>query len=85
VVNEEPQSILQEVYEDLLDHASVKRGSASLVHESKIDVIQTPNLVDKIKEDMKGVMERFMSVGLMKSLNGMMVLDAEEKVRIKNI
>ncbi|PWF32212.1 hypothetical protein DBB30_34700, partial [Yersinia pestis] len=47
VVNEEPQSILQEVYEDLLDHASVKRGSASLIHESKIDVIQTPNLVDK--------------------------------------
>lgn len=83
VVNEEPQSILQEVYEDLLDHASVKRGSASLIHESKIDVIQTPNLVDKIKEDMKGVMERFMSVGLMKSLNGMLVLDAEEKYESK--
>ncbi|WP_151965462.1 DUF1073 domain-containing protein [Acinetobacter soli] len=79
VVNEEPQSILQEVFEDLLDHASVKRGSASLVHESKIDVIRTPNLVDKIKEDMKGVMERFMSVGLLKSLNGMLVLDKEEE------
>ena len=83
VVNEEPQSILQEVYEDLLDHASVKRGSASLIHESKIDVIQTPNLVNKIKEDMKGVTERFMSVGLMKSLNGMLVLDAEEEYSSK--
>ena len=83
VVNEEPQSILQEVYEDLLDHASVKKGSASLIHESKIDVIRTPDLVDKIKEDMKGVMERFMSVGLMKSLNGMLVLDAAEEYSSK--
>ncbi|MDS7968240.1 DUF1073 domain-containing protein [Acinetobacter sp. V117_2] len=78
VVNEEPQSILQEVYEDLLDHAAVKKGSASLVHESKIDVIRTPGLVDKIKEDMKAVAERFLSVGLLKGLNGMIVLDAEE-------
>lgn len=78
VVNEEPQSILQEVYEDLLDHAAVKKGSASLVHESKIDVIKTPGLVDKIKEDMKAVAERFLSVGLLKGLNGMIVLDAEE-------
>ncbi len=78
VVNEEPQSVLQEVYEDLLDHAAVKKGSASLVHESKIDVISTPGLVDKIKEDMKAVAERFLSVGLLKSLNGMIVLDKEE-------
>ena len=83
VVNEEPQSILQEVYDDLLDHASVKRGSASLVHEAKIDVIRTPSLVDKIREDMKGVIERFMSVGLMKSLNGMIVLDKEEEYSSK--
>lgn len=79
VVNEEPQSILQEVYEDLLDHASVKKGTASLVHESKIDVIRTPGLVDKIKDDMKAVAERFLSVGLLKGLNGMIVLDAEEE------
>lgn len=79
VVNEEPQSILQEIYEDLLDHASVKRGSASLVHESKIDVIRTPSLIDKIKEDMKAVTERFLSVGLLKGLNGMLVLDAAEE------
>lgn len=79
VVNEKPQSILQEVYDDLLDHASVKKGSASLVHESKIDVIRTPNLVDKIKDDMKAVAERFLSVGLLKGLNGMIVLDKEEE------
>lgn len=79
VVNEEPQSILQEVYEDLLDHASVKKGTASLVHESKIDVIRTPDLVTKIKDDMKAVAERFLSVGLLKGLNGMIVLDAEEE------
>ncbi|MFC2998207.1 DUF1073 domain-containing protein [Acinetobacter sichuanensis] len=79
VVSEEPQSILQEVYEDLLDHASVKRSTASLVHESKIDIIRTPSLVEKITEDMKTVVERFMSVGFLKSLNGMIVLDKEEE------
>ena len=84
VVNEEPQSILQEVYEDLLDHASVKRGSASLIHEAKIDVIRTPNLVQQIQDNMKGVMERFMSVSLMKGLNGMLVLDAEEEYESKS-
>lgn len=83
IVNEEPQSILQEVYEDLLDHAAVKKGSASLVHESKIDVIRTPNLVDKIKEDMKAVAERFLSVGMLKGLNGMLVLDSEEEYNSK--
>lgn len=84
VVNEEPVSILQEVYEDLLDHASVKKASASLVHESKIDVIRTPGLVDKIKADMQAVAERFLSVGLLKGLNGMIVLDAEEEYDSKS-
>ncbi|MDH1309900.1 DUF1073 domain-containing protein [Acinetobacter baumannii] len=84
VVNEEPVSVLQEVYEDLLDHAAVKKASASLVHESKIDVIRTPNLVDKIKEDMKSVAERFLSVGLLKGLNGMIVLDKEEEYDSKS-
>lgn len=83
VVNEEPQSVLQEVYEELLDHAAVKKGSASLVHESKIDVISTPGLVDKIRDDMKAVAERFLSVGLLKSLNGMIVLDKEEEYESK--
>lgn len=84
VVNEEPVSVLQEVYEDLLDHAAVKKASASLVHESKIDVIRTPHLVDKIKEDLKGVAERFLSVGLLKGLNGMIVLDKEEEYDSKS-
>ncbi|MDC4545443.1 DUF1073 domain-containing protein [Acinetobacter baumannii] len=84
VVNEEPVSVLQEVYEDLLDHAAVKKASASLVHESKIDVIRTPNLVDKIKEDMKSVVERFLSVGLLKGLNGMIVLDKDEEYDSKS-
>ncbi|BAP67360.1 DUF1073 domain-containing protein [Acinetobacter baumannii] len=84
VVNEEPVSVLQEVYEDLLDHAAVKKASASLVHESKIDVIRTPGLVDKIKADLQAVAERFLSVGLLKGLNGMIVLDAEEEYDSKS-
>lgn len=36
VVNEEPQSILQEVYEDLLDHAAVKRVQPVLSMNQKL-------------------------------------------------
>ena len=84
VVNEDPQSVLQAVYRDLLNHASVKASAASLVHESKIDIIRTPSLIEKIREDAKSVIERFASVGLLKSINGMMVLDAEEEYESKS-
>lgn len=84
VVNEEPQSILQEVYNDLLDHASVKRGAASLVHEAKIDIIRTPSLIEKITDDLRAVTDRFLSVGLLKSLNGLLVLDKEEEYDSKS-
>lgn len=84
VDGEDSCGILQEVYEDLLNHASVNKASASLVHESKIDVIRTPNLVNKIKEDMAAVVDRFLSVGLLKGINGMMVLDKEEEFESKS-
>ncbi len=47
-------------------------------------MIRTPNLVDKIKEDMKSVAERFLSVGLLKGLNGMIVLDKDEEYDSKS-
>lgn len=80
VLNQEPESVLQSVYHELLRHASVKASAASLVHEAKIDVIKTPRLIDKLKEDMAGVTARFSAVGLMKSINGMLVLDKEESL-----
>ena len=80
VLNQEPESVLQTVYHEILRHASVKASAASLVHESKIDVIRTPRLIDKLKEDMAGVTARFSAVGLMKSINGMLVLDKEESL-----
>lgn len=83
VLNQEPESVLQSVYHEILRHASVKASAASLVHEAKIDVIKTPRLIDKLKEDMPGVTARFSAVGLMKSINGMLVLDKEESLESK--
>lgn len=83
VLNQEPESVLQSVYHEILRHASVKASAASLVHEAKIDVIKTPRLIDKLKEDMAGVTARFSAVGLMKSINGMLVLDKEESLESK--
>lgn len=77
-------SVLQSIYQELLRYASVNAGAASLLHEAKIDVIRTPGLVDRLIDSAQQVMERFAAVGLMKGLNGMLVLDKEEEYDSKS-
>ncbi len=72
-------SVLQKVYDELLRFASVNNNASSLVHESKIDVIRTPDLATQIEMNSDNVFKRFSLVSLMKSNNGMMVLDKEEE------
>lgn len=71
-------SVLQKVYDELLRFANVNNNVASLVHESKIDVIKTPDLATQIATNTDNVFKRFSLVSLMKSNNGMLVLDTEE-------
>lgn len=71
-------SVLQRVYDELLRFASINSNVASLVHESKIDVIKTPDLATQIESRADNVIKRFSLLGMMKSNNGMLVLDAEE-------
>lgn len=72
-------SVLQTVYDVVLRYASVNANAASLVHESKVDVIKTKGLVDKLLSDAKSVMERFGAMALLKGINGMLVIDKEEE------
>lgn len=54
------------------------------MHEAKIDIIRTPSLIEKITDDLRAVTDRFLSVGLLKSLNGLLVLDKEEEYDSKS-
>lgn len=81
---EEEESALLPIYYTLRNFASTNAGAASLVHEAKIDVIKFPGLMDAIKNRAKDVMERFGAAALMKSLNGMLVIDANEQYESKS-
>lgn len=70
-------SVLQTLYSELLRFANVNANVASLVHESKVDVIKTQDLMQQIKLNSDVVLKRFNLIGLMKSNNGMLVLDKE--------
>lgn len=72
-------SVLQTVHDVVLRYASVNASAASLVHESKVDVIKTKGLVDKLLSDAKSVMERFGAMAMLKSINGMLVMDKDEE------
>ena len=73
------ESVLQTLHSELLRLASVNANVASLVHESKVDVIKTYDLMNQIKLNSDVVLKRFAMLGLMKSNNGMLVLDKEQE------
>lgn len=77
-------SVLQKVHDELLRFASVNSNVASLVHESKVDVIKTPDLANQIESRADNVVKRFSLLGMMKSNNGMLVLDSEEDYQSKH-
>lgn len=81
---EEEESALLSIYYTIRNFASTNAGAASLVHEAKIDVIKFPGLMDAIKSRAKDVMERFGAAALMKSLNGMLVIDKQEEYESKS-
>lgn len=80
---EEAESVLLAIYRTLLQFVGTNSAGASLVHEAKIDVIQMPGLIDALKSRMKDTVERFAAAAFMKSINGMLVLDASEKYESK--
>lgn len=81
---DEEESALLPIYYTLRNFASTNAGAASLVHEAKIDVIKFPGLMDAIKTRAKDVLDRFGAAALMKSINGMLVIDAQEDYQSKS-
>lgn len=80
-------SCLQSVYSSLLQTDSTMAAVASMVFESKLDVVRVPglmaNIVNKGYEDK--VVKRFGLAGRLKSINGMLLLDKEEEFDQKSL
>ena len=78
IVWSDGDSILQNIHAELLRFASVNANAASLVHEAKIDIIKTPDLAGQIEQRPDSIVKRFALVGMLKSNNGTVLLDADE-------
>lgn len=81
---DEGESVLISIYYTLRNFASTNAGAASLVHEAKVDVIKFPGLMDAIKSRAGALLERFSAAALMKSINGMLVIDSQEGYESKS-
>lgn len=82
--NDEMESLLLSIYYTLRNFVSTNASAASLVHEAKVDVIRMPDLMSNMINRAKDTMERFGAAALMKSINGMLVLDKEEEYESKS-
>lgn len=73
-------SVLMAMY-DAIHHAALSQaGIAELIHEAKVDVIQIPNLGTNLTSDegTKAIAKRFSNANMLKSINNMLLLDANE-------
>lgn len=73
------ESLLEAIYNTIKQFASTNAGASSLVHEAKVDIIRVPDLVDNLTNRLQTVTERFRAAALLKSINGMLVLDKQEE------
>lgn len=75
-------SVLQSVFEAVRNADATSANIASLVFEAKIDVLQIPNLMDKLAGDPefeKQLLDRLTLAATAKGINGTLVLDKEEE------
>lgn len=74
------QSILQRVYDAILNAQTVSQATSSLVYESKIDVVKVKNLFRQLSgEGTTAVINRFQNADMVKSINNMLLLDMDEE------
>lgn len=73
-------SVLQSIYHSLLQCDSTTAAIASLIFESKVDVINIPNLMKNFSDKgyEKKLIDRFTLAAMTKGNNGMMILDEKE-------
>ncbi len=74
-------SILAAIYDTIHNAALSQTGIAELVHEAKVDVISIPNLGGHLGTPLgtSQLSSRFTVANSLKSINNMLLLDADEK------
>jgi phage-related protein (TIGR01555 family) len=74
-------SVLQTIYDAVIQAGQTAANVASLVNEAKIDVVKIPGMMEKVgtAEYRSKLLERFTLANSMKSLTNTLMLDAEEE------
>lgn len=78
--NYNSDSVLDRMYESLVNFNTVANGSASMVHETNVDIVQIKGLMNYMSspEGEALVRKRFALASSMKSFNNMFLLDTDE-------
>lgn len=74
------QSILQRVYDAVLNSQTAAQATSSLVYEAKIDVIKVKDLFSQIAaKGITAISERFQNADMIKSINNMLLIDQDHE------
>ena len=74
-------SVLDRLYEALVNFNTVASGSASMVYETNVDVMKIKGLMNYIQspEGTALIQKRFTLASMLKSFNNMLILDSDEE------
>ena len=74
-------SVLDRLYEALINFNTIAAGSASMVYETNVDVMKIKGLMNNIQspEGTALIQKRFTLASMLKSFNNMLLLDADEE------
>lgn len=74
-------SVLQTIYDAVIQAGQTTANVASIVHEAKVDVVKIPNMMEQIgtAEYRAQLLQRFTLANSMKSLVNTLILDKEEE------
>jgi len=74
-------SVLDRLYEALINFNTIAAGSASMVYETNVDVMKIKGLMNYIQspEGTALIQKRFTLASMLKSFNNMLLLDADEE------
>jgi len=78
-------SVLDRLYDDMINLSTVTTGAASMVYETNVDIVKVKGLMGLLMtaEGESLLRKRFTLAGLMKSFNNMLLLDSEEDFNTK--
>lgn len=78
-------SVLDRLYESLINFNTVTQGTASMVFETNVDIVKVKGLMQYLQtaEGEALLRKRFALAGMLKSFNNMMLLDSEEDFQTK--